>query len=82
MVADAVKTKPVSAPLFPANREKNRGFRKKRDLGMGRDFEYGRRYRSSALISYSEEQGIILVEQGIPAREQGFIPIEIQIVAV
>ena len=73
MVADAVQVEPVSAAKFPANREKNREFRKIvasrapeiRNSGLGTGL--------LTQIPYSTEQGIILAEQGILTREQGIL---------
>ena len=73
VVADAVEVEPVSAAKFPANREKNREFRKIvasrapeiRNSGLGTGL--------LTQIPYSTEQGIILAEQEILTREQGIL---------
>ena len=71
MVADAVEVEPVSTAKFPANREKNREFRRIRLLGA--ILKAGTRANSEACseIPYSTEQGIFAREQGICTREQG-----------
>jgi hypothetical protein len=65
VVADAVPYEPVSIPKFPANREKNREFRRIRLLV--RNLNADRRANSEACseIPYSTEQGIFAKEQGI-----------------
>ena len=71
MVADAVAVEPISAPLFPANREKNREFNK---IGASGALEIENNAvvtGASARIPYSVEQGIISAKQGILVREQG-----------
>jgi hypothetical protein len=73
VVADAVAVEPVSTPKFPANREKNREFCK---LVAFAAAETPNRAVVAGLlmqIPCSMEQGIILVEQGIPAQEQGIL---------
>jgi hypothetical protein len=72
MVADAVEVEPVSAPLFPANREKNREFN---EIRTSRTLEAGNNAVVTGLsvrIPCAAEQGIISAKQGILAREQGF----------
>jgi hypothetical protein len=71
MAADAVVVEPVSAPLFPANREKNREFNK---IGASVALEIENNAvvtGASARIPYSVEQGIISAKQGILVKEQG-----------
>jgi len=68
-VADAVTVEPVSTAGLPANREINREFCKLVAFGAA---ETPNRAVIAGLlmqIPYSMEQGIILVEQGIPAQE-------------
>jgi hypothetical protein len=71
MVADAVKTKPVSAPLFPVNREKNREFSKIAATGALHAVDITAVTGLSIRIPYSAEQGIIFAKQGSSVREQG-----------
>jgi hypothetical protein len=69
-----------SAPKFPANREKNRELL--RTWPSRRFFAPSRRTNSMAWsrIPYESEQGIILAEQGISARETGsFFQAELQL---
>jgi hypothetical protein len=71
MAADAVAVEPVSASLFPANREENREFNK---IGTSGVLEIGNNAvvtGVSARIRYSGQQGIISAKQGMLAREQG-----------
>jgi len=71
VVADAVAVEPISAPLFPANREKNREFNK---IGASGALEIENKAvvtGASARIPHSVEQGIISAKQGILVREQG-----------
>jgi hypothetical protein len=73
MVAEAVVVEPVSSPVFPANREKNREFSK---IAQFRAPETANNAAVAWLpvrIPYSSEQGIILAEQGIVAPEPGFL---------
>jgi hypothetical protein len=71
LVADAVGIEPVSASKFPANREKNREFRRIRaSLAF---FVSNRPVHSATCrqIPYSTEQGIISMYQGNSFEEQG-----------
>ena len=73
MVADAVQVEPVSAAKFPANREKNREFRK---IVASRAPEIRNNGLGTGLLTqipYSTEQGIMLPEQGILTIEQGVL---------
>ena len=73
LVADAVLVEPVSTAKFPANREKNREFRK---IVASRAPEIRNNGLGTGLLTqipYSTEQGIILAEQGIFARTGNFI---------
>jgi len=71
VVAHAVACEPVSALKFPANREKNREFRRIRTFGA--ILEAGQPIYSEAYskIPYSTEQGIFVKKQGICKQEQG-----------
>ena len=80
MVADAVLVEPVSAAKFPANREKNREFRK---IVASRAPEICNNGLGTGLLTqipYSTEQGIILAEQGILTREQGVLPTRAEVI--
>ena len=80
MAADAVLVEPVSTLLFPANREKNREFCKIAQFETPETANSAAVTWLPARIPYSSEQGIILVEQGTPTREQGFFPAGIEII--
>src|SRR6185437_4215470 len=75
LVADAVVIEPVSAPKFPANREKSREFRKISTLGALKTATNDVFAAVLMPFPYSTEQGINLVEQGnldcTPGVEQG-----------
>jgi hypothetical protein len=71
MVADAVAVEPVSTSKFPANREKNREFRRIRTLSAILKAETRINSDAYSKIPYSTEQGIFAKEQGICRREQG-----------
>jgi hypothetical protein len=73
MVADAVTVEPVSTPKFPANREINREFCRIRSLSAILKADTRANSEVCSEIPYATEQGIILVEQGIPAEEQGIL---------
>jgi hypothetical protein len=70
VVADVVTVEPVSAPLFPANREKNREFCKTVESRAAATENSAVVTGLSAPIPYSAEQGSILAEQGRLAQEQ------------
>jgi len=72
-VADAVVVEPVSTPKFPANREKNREFRRIRALDVILKADTRESSETCSEIPYAIEQGNILEEQGIPAEEQGIL---------
>src|SRR5450830_1073828 len=71
MVADAVTYEPVSTLKFPANREKNREFRRIRPLSAILKADTRANSKACSEIPYATEQGIISAEQGILAQEQG-----------
>src|SRR5450759_1073126 len=71
MVADAVRYEPVSTLKFPANREKNREFRRIRPLSAILKADTRANSKACSEIPYATEQGIISAEQGILAQEQG-----------
>jgi hypothetical protein len=71
VVADAVALEPVSTPKFPANREKNREFRRIRPLNAILNADTRANSKACGEIPYETEQGIISAEQGILAQEQG-----------
>jgi len=73
VVADAVQVEPVSAAKFPANREKNREFRRIRPLGAILKADTRADSKAFSQIPYTTEQGIVSAEQGIFAREQGIL---------
>jgi hypothetical protein len=75
-VADAVTVEPVSTPKFPANREINREFCRIRPLSAILKADTRANSETCSEIPYATEQGIILVEQGIPTREQGILPVK------
>jgi hypothetical protein len=81
VVADAVQVEPVSTAKFPANREKNREFRRIRPLGAILKADTRVDSEACSEIPYAAEQGIILAEQGISARDQGILPAGIEIIA-
>ena len=71
MVADAVAIEPVSAPEFPANREKNREFF---NFGGLPQSECPQSPMISGLLNripYALEQGISEQEQGNSEKDQG-----------
>jgi hypothetical protein len=80
VVADAVQVEPVSTPKFPANREKNREFRRIHPLGPILSAHTPAKSKASSEIPYTTKQGIILGEQGILAQEQGIFPVKSQII--
>jgi hypothetical protein len=71
LAVDAVAIEPVSTANFPANREKNREFRKIASYGAPEIQNYGAVAGFLTRIPYRTEQGIISKEQGILAQEQG-----------
>jgi hypothetical protein len=73
-VADAVTIEPVSTAKFPANREKNREFSRIRPLSAILKADTRANLEACSEIPHATEQGIIFVEQGIPAQEQGILP--------
>jgi hypothetical protein len=81
VVADAVQVEPVSTPKFPANREKNREFYQIRALDAILKADTRANSEACSEIPYSTEQGIILAEQGISARDQGILSARIEIIA-
>src|SRR6185437_4546067 len=58
LVADAVVIEPVSAPKFPANREKNREFCKSRALGALKTVTNAVAAGVLMPFPYSTEQGV------------------------
>jgi hypothetical protein len=80
MVADAVTIEPVSTPKFPANREKNREFCRIRPLCAILKADKRASSETCSEIPYATKQGIIFVEQGIPAQEQGILPAKIKVI--
>jgi len=76
VVADAVTVEPVSTAKFPANREKNREFRRIHPLGPILSAHTLAKSKVSSEIPYATEQGNILEEQGIQAQEQGIFPVK------
>ena len=80
MVADAVKVEPVSTPKFPANREKNREFRRIRPLGAILKADTRANSETCGEIPYATEQGIISAELGILVQEQGILPVKSEII--
>jgi hypothetical protein len=73
VVADAVDLEPVSTAKFPANREKNREFRRIRTFGAILKADTLVNSEACSKIPYSTEQGIFAKEQGICRREQGIL---------
>jgi hypothetical protein len=71
VAADAVVVEPVSTPKFPASREKNREFCQMCPLRAISKADTRANSKAFSQIPYAKEQGIISVEQGIPAQEQG-----------
>ena len=71
VAADAVAFERVSASQFPANREKNREFRRIRALEVIFIADTRAISKACSEIPYATEQGIILTEQGILTKEQG-----------
>jgi hypothetical protein len=65
VVADAVLVEPVSIAEFPANREKNREFRRIRVLCAFLKADTPENSKACSDIPYPTEQGIISAEQGI-----------------
>jgi hypothetical protein len=63
VVADAVAFEPVSTPKFPANREKNREFRRTRTFYAILKAERPINSEAYSKIPYSTEQGILANEQ-------------------
>ncbi len=80
-MADAVAVEPVSTAKFPANREKNREFCKLVASGTPETANNGIVTELPMRIPCSTEQGIILAEQRILAREQGILSARIEIIA-
>jgi hypothetical protein len=74
VVADAVVFEPVSTAKFPANREKNREFRRIHPLGVKLKADTRPNIGACSEIPYATEQRNILEEQGIPVDEQGILP--------
>jgi len=70
VVAHAVTCEPVSPGKFPANREKNREFCRIRALDAILNADTRANSKACSKIPYATEQGNILEEQGIPAKEQ------------
>jgi len=81
VVADAVTYEPVSTLKFPANREKNREFRRIRPLSAILKAHTRANSKACSEIPYATEQGIISAKQGILAQEQGISPAKTEIVA-
>ena len=77
-MTDAVHVEPVSAPKFPANREKNREFCRIAISVKSETVNNGVAAGLPKRIPYSTEQGIILAEQGILAGEQGILRQELK----
>jgi hypothetical protein len=80
MVADAVVVELGCAPLFPANREKNREFNKIAASGALEIRNSVALAGLSVKIPYPTKQGIISLEQGSLAQEQGILSAKIEIV--
>jgi hypothetical protein len=70
VVADAVVFEPVSIAKFPANREKNREFRRIHPLVANLKADTRRNIEACSKIPYATEQRNILEEQVIPVEEQ------------
>ena len=81
VVADAVAIEPVSAARFPANREKNREFRRIHPLGAILKADTRANSEACSEIPYATEQGIFSEDQGILAQEQGISACENQSLA-
>jgi hypothetical protein len=64
---------PPALPVFPANREFYREFRKILPLGTPETVNNGVVTGHSMRLPYATKQGIILAEQGILAGEQGIL---------
>jgi hypothetical protein len=77
LAGDAVQIVPCSA-RFPCNREFYREFCKIAASGAPETVNNAAVTGLLGRIPYSTEQGIILVEQGIPTREQGISPAKIE----
>ncbi|MGB9396715.1 MAG: hypothetical protein WCB32_18215, partial [Pseudolabrys sp.] len=69
-----------STAKFPANREKNREFRRIRPLGAILKANTRADSKACSKIPYTTEQGIISAEQGIPVQEQGIFPVKSEII--
>jgi hypothetical protein len=76
VVADAVTVEPVSDLKFPANREKNREFRRIHPLRPILSAHTPAKSKASGEIPYTTKQGIISDEQGILVQEQGIFLVE------
>ena len=81
VVADAVSCEPVSTLKFPANREKNREFRRIQHLNAILKTNTRANSETSSQIRYATKQGIISAEQGILVQEQGILPAKTKIIA-
>jgi hypothetical protein len=81
VVADAVAFEPVSTPKFPANREKNREFRRIRAFDAILFADTRAISKACSEIPYATEQGIILAEQGLLSKEQGISTVNTGIVS-
>jgi hypothetical protein len=80
-VAAAVPFGPVSAGIFPANREKNREFGESRPQRSIRMSFVCVTSIACERIPYGMKQGIFSAEQGIVSTEQGSCPNEQRIAA-
>jgi hypothetical protein len=78
VVVDAVDVEPVSTRQFPANREKNREFYRIRTHPEVPSANTRAIPKAFSEIPYAIEQGFILVEQAIHAREQGILAAKIR----
>jgi hypothetical protein len=71
VVAEPVLFEPVSAGIFPANREKNRELRENRPSDPKVNAIFSVSSMSCEQIPCLSEQGIFSVEEGMVAAEQG-----------
>src|SRR5450830_519800 len=76
MVADAVRYEPVSTLKFPANREKNREFRRIRPLSAILKADTRANSKACSEIPYATEQGIIRRNREFWRRNREFLPAE------
>jgi hypothetical protein len=73
VVADAVLVEPVSSPIFPTNREKNRGFCRIDSLCAISKADTQIDSKTFSQIPYATEQGIISGETGNSGARTGNI---------